>query len=134
MGGLAVLAALILGLVFLLRRRNRRDSSPETHGQVEVQQGGMPPMTEFEETKHRKSNTPTQKPVNTDPSFLPASPTTHSYPGSPQPPYSPGPPSYTTETHRNAHMSYELPGTQQFEMDSGQMYHPYRGEQHSPTA
>ncbi|USW50389.1 hypothetical protein Slin15195_G037080 [Septoria linicola] len=117
--GGAVLVALILGLVWLLRRRrkgtdSKRESTEARH------------TTEIQQTNHGLGLTGASVAKEEYKDHPATSPTIPSYPGSPQPPYSPGPPSYVDErAARN--FSYELPGSPGGqEMDSGQRYHAYR--------
>ena len=145
-GGFAVLALLIFGIIFLFRRRrshkgthsssphhNITDQDPnatspapyQSYTQTQPQGGEMKQAQgEANTTQYDAHNHLLTK--NTG-GFSPASP----YPGSPQPassyPNSPGPPSYWEEQQRAKHFSHELSGSMGGqELESGQMYHPYR--------
>ncbi|KAK3071135.1 hypothetical protein LTR53_009178 [Teratosphaeriaceae sp. CCFEE 6253] len=105
-GGFAVLAALVVALVWLLRRKKTHPSPPSA---------AQPEAVAEKYDAGPALNT-------TDPYNKHAS---RSALSSPRPPYSPCPPSYVSDVDRR-HMSYELPGETQWEMDSGQRFHAYR--------
>ncbi|KAF2765345.1 hypothetical protein EJ03DRAFT_354926 [Teratosphaeria nubilosa] len=111
-GGLAVLGALALGLLYLLRRRPK---SP-------------PPITALDAAV--VNHTTEMPPYVVEPDFQgPSQPQHHHTPSySPaisQRSFSPIPTSYLGE-HDRLHIPHELPVPLEAELDSGQRYHPYR--------
>ena len=108
-GGFAILVALILGLLFLRRRHHRRNESPRQQPQMasyaDQQQPGKPMIISIK---------PEIADIRAEHYFKP-SPHISQY--SPQPPYSPGPPSYLSPSeygHESLgrqvrHISYEMP-------------------------
>ncbi|KAK3112443.1 hypothetical protein LTR53_011280 [Teratosphaeriaceae sp. CCFEE 6253] len=105
-GGFAVLAALVVALVWLLRRKRTHQPPPiasQSETTAEKHDDGPAPGMTSDYSKHASTSALS----------------------SPRPPYSPNPPSYMSDADWR-HVSHELPGETQWEMDSGQRFHAYR--------